>query len=97
MTHTEATCDICRGESGGSYVGVASIPGAPMSIAWCNKCIGMDAAPTFIFDHDFIFVAGGDVSKLVEWATHRVTWVDGHYVPFLEYVKRITPEMVRRR
>jgi hypothetical protein len=92
----ENNCDVCQGESGGEYVGVASIPGAPMSIAWCNKCLAIDAVPWFILKHDFIYVAAGHLENLAEWALARCTWVDGHYVPFTEYVKRFTPEEVER-
>jgi hypothetical protein len=64
----ENNCDVCQGESGGEYVGVASIPGAPMSIAWCNKCLAIDAVPWFILKHDFIYVAAGHLENLAEWA-----------------------------
>ena len=53
-------------------------------------------SPTFVFDHDFIFVADGDVERLHPWARQRWTWADGRYMQFDEYVKRITPEMIRR-
>lgn len=89
-------CEVCHGESGGTFVGVASIPGAPMSIAWCTECLARESAPAFVFDHDFVFVAGGDVTQLVDWARARVTWVDGRYVHFDEYVSRISPEDVAR-
>ena len=78
-------------------MGVASIPGAPMSIAWCDKCLALDTVPSFIFDHDFIFVAGGDVTRLVDWARQRSTWIDGKYIKFDEYVKRITSAEVDAR
>jgi hypothetical protein len=87
-------CEVCGGQSGGDFVGVASIPGAPMSIAWCNRCIGRDAIPEFIARHDFIFVAGGDLSRLAEWARERTVWADGRYMPFAEFVRRITREEV---
>lgn len=94
MTELEIKCDVCHGESGGDFVGVACIPGAPISIAWCSECLVHDCAPVWIFEHDFIHVAGGDLEALNEWARQRKTWVDGRYVAFDEFVKRITPEMV---
>lgn len=94
MTDLEQKCDLCHGESGGRYVGVACVPGAPVSIAWCSECLSRDCAPAWIFEHDFIHVAGGDLEALGEWARQRETWADGHYVTFDEFVKRITPEMV---
>lgn len=94
MTDADQKCEVCGGESGGRPVGVAAVPGAPTSIAWCSECLARDCAPRWIFDHDFVHVAGGDVEALNEWARSRQTWVDGRYVTFDEYVKRITPEMV---
>lgn len=87
-------CDVCLGESGGTFVGVAAVPGAPVSIAWCSECLQRDTAPSWVFDHDFIYVAGGDLDNLVEWARQRRTWADGRYMSFEEYVKRWTPELV---
>ena len=87
-------CEVCNGESGGQEVGVACIPGVPMSISWCSECLKHDAFPSFVFDHDFIFVAQGHLDALNEWAKERVCWADGKYIGFLEYVKRITPEQI---
>ena len=91
------TCEICNGESGSPFVGVASIPGVPMSIAWCAACLQHDCAPTFVFEHDFIFVAEGDLDKLHEWALDRMTWSEGRYMGFREYVQRFTPEIVAQK
>lgn len=88
------SCEVCKNESGGTDVGVASIPGVPMSIMWCDECLKRDCAPSFIFEHDFIFLANGDLSLLNDWAKRRVTWADGRYVDFEEYVKRFTPEQI---
>jgi hypothetical protein len=96
MAADTETCDVCNGESGGSFVGVASIPGAPMSIAWCDKCIRHEAIPEFVAQHDFIFVASGDLSRLVDWARQRSVWADGGYLEFEEYVKRISPADVQK-
>lgn len=89
-------CEVCHGESGGEFRGVASIPGAPMSIAWCSECLKRDTAPAFVFEHDFIFVAGGNLDNLVEWAKQRETWADGRYMGFEEYVQRISPEDMQK-
>lgn len=90
------TCEVCNGESGGTFVGVASVPGAPLSIAWCSECLARDSAPDYVFKHDFIFVANGDVDGLAPWARQRVTWANGGYIVFDEYVKRFTPEDVKK-
>ena len=91
------SCEICDNESGGYDVGVAAIPGVPISIMWCSECIKRDCAPTFVFEHDFIFVAGGNLKALNDWAKQRETWADGRYVGFIEFVQRITPEEVERQ
>jgi hypothetical protein len=89
-------CEVCHGESGGEEVGVACIPGVPMSISWCSECLKHEAFPSFVFDYDFIFVGEGDLNHLNDYAKNRVTWFDGKYVGFLDYVKRITPEQVKQ-
>jgi len=94
MTYADQTCDVCQGESGGAFVGVASVPGAPVSIAWCRACLARDAAPSWVFDHDYIFVAQGNLAALHDWARQRVTWDDGRYVGFDEYCKRWTPARI---
>lgn len=90
-------CEICNNESGGTDVGVASIPGVPMSIMWCSECIKRDCAPSFVFDHDYIFTAHGDLNVLNDWSKQRETWADGRYMNFVEYVQRISPEEVARQ
>lgn len=90
------SCEVCNNESGGTDVGVASIPGVPMSIMWCSECLKRDCAPTYVLDFDYISMAHGDLSALNEWAKSRETWADGRYMGFLEYVKRFTPEDIER-
>lgn len=91
------SCEICKNESGGNDVGVASVPGVPVSIMWCDECLKRDCAPSFVFEHDFIFVAGGNLEALNEWAKGRETWADGRYMLFTEYVQRVTLEEVERQ
>jgi hypothetical protein len=91
------SCDACKNESGGRDVGVASVPGVPMSITWCDECLKRDCAPSFVFEHDFIFVAGGNLSVLNDWSKQRETWADGRYMSFTEYVQRITLDQVARQ
>lgn len=81
------TCDVCNGESGGTFVGVASVPGAPVSIAWCEVCLRrQNVVPSWILEHDWDYVAARDLSQLAEWAVERETWVDGRYVSFRDFV-----------
>lgn len=89
-------CHICNNESGGKDVGVAAIPGVPMSIMWCDECLKRDTAPSFVFDHDWSYVAFGDLDNLNDWAKQRETWHDGRYMSFTEYIKTIPPEQVEK-
>lgn len=94
LPFNRSICEVCGGQSGGRHLGVAAIPGVPMSIAWCDECLHRNTAPAFIFEYDFIHVAGGNLDHLAEWARNRETWADGKYIAFDEFVKRITPEMI---
>lgn len=89
-------CEVCHGETKSEEVGVAAIPGVPCSISWCQSCLNHDAFPSWVFEYDFIFVAQGDLNNLNEWARQRVCWADGKYIGFEEYVKRISPERVKK-
>ena len=81
-------CDVCNNESGGTDLGVACIPGVPMSIMWCSECLGRDSAPAFVFEHDLDMV-NGDLAGLNEWAKQRVTWANGKYLTLVEYSEEI--------
>lgn len=91
------SCEVCNNESGGTDIGVACIPGVPMSIMWCSECIKRNCVPSFVLEHDFVFVAHGDLNALAEWARERETWADGKYISFAEYAKRISPKMVEEQ
>jgi hypothetical protein len=88
-------CEVCNDEAKSEEVGVAAIPGVPCSISWCRSCLEHEAFPSWVFDHDFIYVAEGNLEGLNDWAKQRVTWADGKYIGFLEYIKRITPEQIQ--
>jgi len=92
-------CDVCNNESCDKDVGVASIPGVPMSIMWGNKCLNNPLGiviPSFTVDYLFIFVALGHLENLIDEVKEYFTWADGKYIRFDEYVKRITPEQVEK-
>lgn len=90
-------CEVCNNKSGGTDVGVAAIPGVPCSIMWCSECIKRDCAPSFVFDHDYVFVADGNLDALNDWSKSRVTWADGRYMTFTEYVQRISAADIARQ
>jgi hypothetical protein len=44
-------CDVCMGQSPDSqYVGVAAVPAAPVSVAWCQNCLRNNAIPLFVVE-----------------------------------------------
>lgn len=98
MTAVDLTCDVCMNESGGTFVGVASLSSGPMSVAFCNNCLREGAEPAFAMEYLFVFVAGGDLEKLrPEVHEGLATWADGRYMTLKEYVQRITPDEVKRQ
>jgi len=49
VTDKDQQCDVCHSESpNGRYVGVAAVPAAPVSVAWCNNCLANNAVPRFV-------------------------------------------------
>lgn len=90
------SCGVCDGKSGGEYVGVASIPGVPMSIGWCRSCLDKNAIPAHIAEHDFILVGAGDLEQLAPWARARMVWHDDKYMTFDEFCGTIPREEVER-
>lgn len=88
-------CDVCNSESGSTDVGVAALPCGPMSVMWCKRCLQENAIPDFAANYLYIHVAGGVLSDLHESVLNYRIWENGVYIPFEEYVKRFTPEIVQ--
>lgn len=44
MTAVDMRCDICGSPD---FVGVAAVPGFPVSLAWCKHCLERGAMPLF--------------------------------------------------
>jgi hypothetical protein len=44
MTAVDMRCDLCGSPD---FVGVASVPGFPVSLAWCKHCLERGAMPLF--------------------------------------------------
>lgn len=92
-------CDCCNNESCTKSIGVASIPGVPMSILWGDKCINFPdgiVIPDFACEYFFIHVANGNLDNLIDEIKEYYTWTDKQYMKFTEFVKRITPEQVKK-
>lgn len=46
-------CGVCNGESEAPFVGYAAVPGAPMTIGWCEKCLQLGCQPFFQVEYWF--------------------------------------------
>ena len=57
-------CQCCNREPA---VGVASIPGVPMSIAWCQACIRAEVVPVWVCEF-WRDMADGQRNALAPWA-----------------------------
>ena len=44
MTAVDMRCDLCGSPD---FVGVAAVPGFPISLAWCKHCLARGAMPLF--------------------------------------------------
>jgi hypothetical protein len=94
MTAKEEICDVCHGESRDSrYVGVAAVPSAPVSVAWCRNCLYVGAIPRFVAEAWLLGDLVGDgplrIPKkpprkfpLATWAGETMIWLG----PVKEYV-----------
>lgn len=95
MTAATQTCDCCNGESGGTFVGVASVPGAAVTIAWCDRCLKENATPFFAAEY-FVLMVDGHIEELIEDVHQQTVWRDGRYMPFPEFAATVTPERIRQ-
>lgn len=91
----ELKCDVCEGQSGGKYAGVACIPGHPCSIAWCVSCLTQNAFPQFIFDYEFIVMSKCKRNVLADWAQKRVTWFQNKYISYNDYTTEMSKERIK--
>ena len=94
MTALDQTCEVCKGESGGEYVGVAAIPGHPVSVSWCRSCLREDATPAFIAEYVLFDLGGGSLDGLAPWVFEQKVWHEGKYLPFREWAATFTPEQI---
>jgi hypothetical protein len=84
MSATTLACDVCGGNSGGSYVGVACVPGVAMSAAWCDNCLFHYAVPPAVASH---WIEDIGLDHLAEWAAESKVWHDGSYITVREYAE----------
>ncbi len=71
----QGTCDVCSREA---EVGVASLPFAPMSVAFCHECLKQDAYPLWALH------AGADMNEgydnCADWFKNLCSYWNGAYI-----------------
>lgn len=73
-------CQCCENEPA---VGVAAVPGAPMSIAWGKECLRQGASPLWVADFNVAMcVPPTDVGwhHVGDWYREIVVYAEGEYV-----------------
>ena len=95
----QGTCDVCGRER---EIGVASLPFAPMSVAFCRECLKEDAYPLWAL-HASAECAGG-YERCVDWFKELRSFKDGRYIEGNEVVLAFQtieevklPEILRQR
>jgi hypothetical protein len=58
----ELICDVCRERPS---VGVAAVPGVPMSCAYCKECLQANAHPLYVVIGNTALVGGYD--QAADW------------------------------
>src|SRR5262245_36252197 len=108
MTHTDSTCDVCRGESEGRFVGVAAVPAAPVSVAWCDNCLNNNAVPRFVAESwlfsgdedwpDGMTEAPPEQYPLAGWTRDMTIWLgkERGYVKLPEALKLLWADEYKR-
>lgn len=71
-------CGCCHQQK--EIVGVAAVPGIPMSIAWCRDCINADAIPYELCVTNTALIGGRE--NAAEW------WLEGVVTPTLKYFNK---------
>jgi hypothetical protein len=105
MTDLDDKCNIC-GKS--PTLGVAAVPGFPVSLAWCRECLENQVLPLFCVE-----VTCGDLDLstketfkkygvekveeigLADWFLFSSTWVDERYEMIGLYLARLIVENSR--
>jgi hypothetical protein len=82
MTMADSTCEVCRDEEA---VGVAALPGAPMSVAYGRACLENHAIPLWLADFTI-----GECVPYDDLGWHHVAeWFREHAVPLDGGYKRV--------
>src|SRR3990172_345239 len=75
MTMGDGKCECCLQKR--ELIGVASIPGLPMSIAWCEECLTTDCLPYWVVVFQFHNLCNSNDDKPKMPQLCHFTWKDG--------------------
>lgn len=70
MTIADGICECCAKKK--PLVGVAGIPGLPMSITWCGDCLNAQVIPYWACIH-FLAMTNGDLTGLIPECQEMIT------------------------
>lgn len=79
----ESKCEVCEQNNS---VGVAAVPGAPVSVAWCKTCLEEGAYGPIWVAKSTILTIGG-LENAEDWFKESLVFIDGKYVPIKEALK----------
>lgn len=77
------TCDVCQRDR---EVGVASLPFAPMSVAFCRECLEHNAYPLWALHAQYEMVGGP--KNAADWFKGLSSFVDGQYIDGKDVLSR---------
>lgn len=82
-------CEVCENEAG---VGVAAVPGAPVSVVYGRECLANHAVPLWIADFNVAqCVPFDDLGwhHVAEWFRDQSVYIDGEYKRVQELTMRV--------
>lgn len=104
MTAADNICECCKRKVD-KIVGVASVPGFPVSIAWCRECLDNNALPMYCIEY---IACDGDLSikesfekwsitsmaqmQFAPWFLQSNVFVDDKYVRIYDFLVKQLPK-----
>jgi hypothetical protein len=83
-------CDVCNERAS---VGVAAVPGVPISCAYCAECLGKNAHPLYVVIGNTALVGGYE--HAADWWQYMVDCTLGHLGKTREWFDAEVAESIR--
>lgn len=75
-------CDCCDGQP---MVGAAAVPGVPISVAYCKRCLQHGCwGPLGIAEANMVAAGLRRIEEAAEWFQEAKVFVEGEYRPLCE-------------